>query len=165
MAAAIAVPLLIAVAVSADLEGSQHTPPRVGSPALPAIGTDARAVATKSACQPDRFCLARLANMSGGLYQSASDDANLTDDTFYYFTDPTSNERLPRVGSHTWSAWNRGRRDVIVYDRPASTGAAACVRAGRKINLPVDWRDRIASFRFATHNLCARYDEPADATG
>jgi hypothetical protein len=92
--------------------------------------------------------------MSGGLYQSAVNDPNLADETFYYYGDPAKNEQLPRVGSHTWSAWNRGSRDVIVYDRPASTGPGACIRPGPQINLPAEWKDRIASFRFATRSVC-----------
>jgi hypothetical protein len=103
--------------------------------------------------------------MSGGLYQGARGDPNLADDTFYYYTDPARNEQLPRVRNHTWSAWNRGGRDVIVYDRLTSTGAGACIRARRKMNLPAAWKDRIGSFRFATRSVCNRYEELVDANG
>lgn len=103
--------------------------------------------------------------MSGGLYQSTRNDTDLTDDTFYYFIDPARNEQLPRVQRNTWSAWNRGGSDVVVYDGRASTGAGACIHAGPRINLPAKWKDRISSFRFATRSSCDRYEELADANG
>lgn len=165
VAAGIAIPLVSAVVGLANIGGSERTPRRGTPPASTAIGADKRSVAAKSTCQPDKFCLARFANMSGGLYQSTRDDPNLADDSFYYFTDPAKNEQLPRVRSHTWSAWNRGSDDVIVYDGRASTGAGACIHAGRSMNLPTNWRDRISSFRFATRSVCDRYKELTDASG
>jgi hypothetical protein len=164
IAAGIAVALLAAVIVLTNLGGFARTPPRARPPASPATEPDRSTVAAKSTCQPDKFCLARRANMSGGLYQSTRSDSNFTDDTFYRFTDPAQNEQLlPRVSGHTWSAWNRGDRDVIVYDGAAFTGAGACIHAGRPINLPANWQDRISSFRFATRSVCDRYEELADA--
>jgi hypothetical protein len=44
------------------------------------------------------------------------------------------------VADQSWSAANKTRHDVIVYDGRRFTGAGACIQAGRGINLPADRR-------------------------
>jgi hypothetical protein len=157
VAAGVAVLLLIVVVVLTDRGAFDHTPADSGSLAPQVLDNDKRTAAINSTCQPGKFCLGRLAYMSGGLYQHKVSDRNLGDDTFYYYTDPDRNKQLGRVTNHTWSVWNRGRLDVIVYDRPAFTGAEACVPAGQKINVPDRWQDRISSFEFVARPGCKRY--------
>jgi hypothetical protein len=165
VAAGVAVLLLGAVVLAGKVAGSGRSPAPVGPPEPNTIATDKKVILQKSKCQPGRFCLARLHNMSGGLYQGTVDDPDLSDDRFYYYGDPDRNKQMGPVTNQTWAAWNRGHRDVIVYDGPRGTGAGACSRRGLKINLSDRWRDRISSFRFASRSVCNRYDVLADAGG
>jgi hypothetical protein len=103
--------------------------------------------------------------MSGGLYQGTGNDPNLGDDRFFYHSDPEKNEQMGPVADRTWSAWNRGGRDVIVYDGPNATGKGACIHTGRQINLPDRWKHRISSFRFAPRSVCDEYSVLTDVNG
>jgi hypothetical protein len=156
VAAGLTVLLLSVVVALADRGAPERTPAGGGSQAPQGLDNDKRTAAINSRCQPGRFCLGRMAYMSGGLYQHKVSDRNLGDDVFYYYTDLDRNKRLGRVTNQTWSAWNRGRLDVIVYDRPAFTGARACIPAGQKINFPGRWQDRISSFQFVAAPGCRR---------
>ena len=124
---------------------------------LLATAPDTASAANNFQCKPGEFCLGRLYNLTGGLYQNTISDPNLLDNTWFYYTNPHDNEQLGRVTNNSWSAANKGRLDVIVYDGYGYIGAGACIHAGRGINLPADWRDRISSFRFATRSVCNSY--------
>jgi hypothetical protein len=154
-ATGVAALLLGAVVVLVDPGGSERNLPHVGPPDDPALNTEAPAHDFK--CEPGEFCLGRRYNLTGGLYQSTVSDPNLSDNTFFYYTVRTENERLGRVPDQAWSATNMTNRDVILYDGHNFTGAAACIQKGRGINLPADWRQRISSFKFATRSECNRY--------
>jgi peptidase inhibitor family I36 len=155
VAAGVAVLLVGAVAVLVDRGGSERDPPRVGPQDDPTVNGEVAAHNFK--CEPGEFCLGRRYNLTGGLYQNTRSDPDLADNTFFYFAVLTENERLGRVPNQAWSATNMTKRDVIVYDGRKFTGAAACIQAGRGINLPADWRQRVSSFRFATRSQCNRY--------
>jgi hypothetical protein len=165
VAAGVAVLLLGAVVALADRGTFERTPGDGGATAPQVLDNDKRTAAINSTCQPGRFCLGRLAWMSGGLYQHKVSDRDLGDDTFYYYTDSDRNKQLGRVTNHTWSVWNRGRLDVIVYDRPAFTGAGACIPAGQKINFPDRWQDRISSFEFVARPGCNRHVVLSEVNG
>jgi hypothetical protein len=163
LATGVAVLLLGTVVVLADLGGSERTPPRGGSSGAPP--TAKASILEKLRCQPGKFCLARYHNMSGGLYQGTGNDPNLGDDRFFYHSDPEKNEQMGPVADRTWSAWNRGGRDVIVYDGPNATRKGACIHTGRQINLPDRWKHRISSFRFAPRSVCDEYSVLTDGNG
>ncbi len=122
-------------------------------------------------CDRGDFCMGRLFHLTGGLYTNPGHDPNLGDDKFVYYTDPRKN-RI--VEDDTWSVFNNGkavssgRNDVLVYtvryygygrDTPPYrfSGRTACVRLGRKLDLPSDWRDTISSFRWVTRAECNRH--------
>lgn len=147
---AVVVLVLGSLAVLVDVGGSDRSP----GPAVIAK----QIVAANSTCESGEFCLGRLYNLSGGLYQGRAGDHDLSDNTFYYYVDPNENKKLGRVTNQSWSASNESRRDVVVYDEPDSTGERACIHVGPRINLPDRWKDRISSFRFTTRSACDRYE-------
>ncbi|MEA2243236.1 MAG: hypothetical protein QOD24_2792 [Solirubrobacteraceae bacterium] len=147
---AVAVLALVSLAVLVDVGSSD----RSQDPAVIAK----QVVAANSTCESGEFCLGRLYNLSGGLYQGRASDPNLSDNTFYYFADPNENKKLGRVTNQSWSASNESRHDVVVYEGPDNTGERACIHVGPRINLPERWKDRISSFRFTTRSACDRYE-------
>lgn len=157
VAAGVAVLMMGVLVVLADPVGPQ----RRGS-ADPAVIAAKQTAAAHSKCERGEFCLGRLYNLTGGLYQSRVSDRDLGDNRFFYYVDPEENERFGAVANQSWSASSNGRRDVIVYDGPNMTGAKACLHAGPRINLPDRWQDRISSFRFATRSACNRYEVLAE---
>lgn len=118
------------------------------------------ASAATGSCDPGDFCLYWGANWTGGLYEFAGSDGNLHNDFF----ENTHTNVI--VGDNTQSVWNRGVNDpsglvdVVAHEYPAPLrGNGLCIRQGRQANLPVNWRDRISSYRWVTPATCNLYPQ------
>jgi hypothetical protein len=126
--------------------------------ALMAMASGTASAANNFACEPGEFCLWRLYNFSGGLYQATGDDPDLRDNLFYYYTDPAQNETLGRVSQNSYSAKNLGYagtyKDVMVYTWFSYTGHKACIKNGKHIGDLGSWRNRINSLRWVTRAEC-----------
>lgn len=161
VAAGVAVLLLAAGALIGELADSERPAASAGL-APSAIGKDKKHILKLLRCQPGKFCLGKQGNMSGGTYQSTGDDLDLSDDFFFYNVDPDQNKTLGPVTDNAWSAWNRGHRDVVVFDGPKGTGERACIQRELKINFADRWLDRISSFRFVDRRVCNGYKQLVD---
>lgn len=107
-------------------------------------------------CLSNEFCLGWnydvLYHPKDGVY----DNDNISDYKLY------DNWFVPNWGqgpvdNNTWSAVNKKSVDVLVFDGAGYTGAGACIHAGRGINLPYDWLERIGSWKIAARSVCDGY--------
>ena len=107
-------------------------------------------------CDRGEFCLGQFYHLTGGVYDNPGSDADLRNDRYTYYSDPTKNPFVAYASrGNSWSAHNNGNRfDVMVYTWPGYTGYKACIVRGRKLDLPSDWKDRIMSFRWITRSEC-----------
>jgi hypothetical protein len=107
--------------------------------------SSASAAAHDGVCDPSEFCMGRMGNLSGGMYDNPSSDPDLRNDRFVRYW-------AQIVSDNTWSVLNKGiTHEVLVYDGVGYTGAVACVRRTRgMVNFVAGqwWQDRISSYRF-----------------
>ena len=127
----------------------------LGSAALMATSPATASAADNWACEPGEFCLYRLYNLSGGLYQATGNDPDLRDNLFYYYRDMEENKKLGRVNQNTQSAHNRGLyKDVVVYSWFNYTGPDGCIKKGAVVRNLGSWNNRINSLRWVDPAAC-----------
>lgn len=117
------------------------------------------ASAATGTCDPGDFCLWYYSNYSGGLYEFNGSDSTLANDHF----ENANTDQI--VADNTMSVWNRGVSDpsglvdVVAYSGTGYSGAGLCVRQGRKANLPSNWDNNIASYRWVTPATCSGFPQ------